>query len=367
MKVRLLIVAGCMNMGGLENQLMNLASNLDTAKYDIAFTSDQLESDYKQDILGKGWEYIFLPSTRDIGILRYCWNLYKLLKKGRYDVIHSHELFHSGLVMLVAFMAGVPKRITHSHSSNDDSAHLNILKRIYHTVMRILIQMFATDRIACSSEAGLFLFGKRNKKKVDIIWNTVETDKYINTGKDNGENGKREFKRIVHVGRFVELKNQRFILRMAAEARKRGNKYVFTFVGDGPTYKKEKEYAEKENLGEIVEFLGRRKDVPDILHNSDLFILPSQFEGMPLSLIEAQTASLPCVVSDTITKEVDFGLNMITRVSLEETVTKWVDIIEEVLLRPRVHNDKILEAIHIKGFDNKDYASKIEKVYLRGL
>lgn len=348
-----------MNTGGLEKQLLNLAYNLNQNKYSIAFTSDQESSDYKEEIISNGWEYIYLPSSRDIGILQYCLKLYEELKRNKYDIVHSHELFHSGLVMLVSFSAGVKKRIAHSHSTKDDSAHASFPKIIYHLLMRMMIRLFATDMIACSSEAGWFLFGKRKEKRIKVIWNTVNTDEFLNPNTSSV----RDVKRIVHVGRFVELKNQRMIMQIAAETNRRGLLYRYTFVGNGPTFEADKGYAETLNLGDKIEFLGNRDDVPNILHESDAFILPSLFEGMPLSLIEAQAAGLHCVVSDTITEEVDFGLGLIHRLSLNDSIKKWADTIEAALRAERPDNEMIQKAIHSKGFDNKDYARKVEEVY----
>lgn len=365
MKKRLLIVAGCMNTGGLEKQLLNLAKNLNPQKYIIDFTSDQRESFYKSEITENGWGYIYLPSTRDVGFLKYCICLYRLLKNQKYDIVHSHELFHSGLVMLVAKIAGVKKRIAHSHSSQDNSSrHYSFVKGIYHCLMRALINVCSTDEIGCSTEAANFLFGKslRNAHKIHVIWNSVDVDKFLPSDRpQEREKGLRQ--KVVHVGRFTPLKNQSMIVEMAREAKNRNDNFQFILVGDGLTFEKEIMHAQSLDVNDYISFYGNRTDVNEILQSCDVFLLPSLFEGMPLSLIEAQAAGLPCVVSDTITNEVDFGIGLIERVRIEDPIGKWVDRIEDAMRHRKATRGEIIEAIHKKGFDNRDFASKIDAVY----
>lgn len=362
-KKKLLIVAGCMNMGGLENQLIHLAANLDQGKYAIDFTSDQKNCDYKETIQRSGWGYIYLPAKSEIGFVGYCRRLYRLLKDNQYDIVHSHELFHSGIVMFIAWLAGINKRISHSHSTNDDSTlHNSLLKALYHLVMRFLVNAFSTDCIGCSSEAAKFLFGRKAIKRDNmyIIVNSVDAIPFLpdELGKQNSDG------HIVgHVGRFADVKNQQFIVRIAKECERQHLDIHFILVGDGPTFMNVQTMADNLRTSNYLEFLGMRTDIPDILKKCNAFILPSKFEGMPLSLIEAQAAGLPCVISDHITAEVDFGIGLLHRVSLKASEKVWVDELKIALNQERPSKQDIIEAIHKLGFDNSDYARKISGVY----
>lgn len=362
-KKKLLIVAGCMNTGGLEKQLLHLAANLEQSKYIIDFTSDQEECDYKRDILSSGWGYIYLPAKSEVGLYQYCKKLYKLLRNNDYDIVHSHELFHSGIVMYVAWLAGVKKRIAHSHSTKDDNTQHNaFLKIIYQRLMRRCIDVFATDCIGCSTQAAVFLFGKimMHTKKVHVIVNSIDTKLFFpqsNTRKAE------EWKTVVHVGRFVDVKNQAFIIQIARESQISNANIRFVFVGDGPTFDLIRTQAcDLERCGYVI-FLGMRSDIPDILRESDVFILPSKFEGMPLSLIEAQTSGLPCVVADHITNEIDIGLGLIKKASLDLPASYWLSQIKAALKIGRPSLEAIKIAVSERGFDNVDYVKKIDRIY----
>ena len=132
-KIRVLIVSGNMDVGGIENQLMHLLRNADKNKFQIDFTTNMEHPFYEEEILSLGGKCIHICNTEGKHFFRYCKELYSVLK-GNYDVVHSHELFHSGLVLLTARLAGVKSRIVHAHNisdANENDSHSSIVRKIY--------------------------------------------------------------------------------------------------------------------------------------------------------------------------------------------------------------------------------------------
>lgn len=354
-----------MNTGGLEKQLVQMGAAIDQTCIQLDYTSDTDPCDFKQDILNSGCGFYYLPSTREVGILQYSKALYKLLKDNKYDVVHSHELFHSGLVLLIAALAGVPQRICHAHSTQDDSTYYSSVRKMYQVMMRFLILIFSTDLLACSTIAGVFLYGRNSTKdpRFRVIFNSVQTELFLSDLKAPAFSRKENWKYIVHVGRFVPLKNHQLMLDIAEIFKKQNKNICFVFVGDGPIYADVEERIRNRELQHYVMLLGLRRDVPEILKTADAFILPSKFEGMPLSVIEAQAAGLPCVIADHITDEVDFGLHLLLRCSLTEELTIWAAAVEKAVSMKHIGKGKRIQAISSLGFDVDDFSRKVGEVY----
>lgn len=364
-KYKILITAGSLGMGGLENQLVYLGKNVDNSKFQIDYTSTCKDAYYKQDIIKAGCGFYVVPDPRKEGTIKYCKALFRLMKDNEYDVVHSQELFHSGIEMFLAWLAKIPKRIAHSHSTKDGSKRNELLKGVYHQLMRLLILLFATDYLACSKVAGQFLYGKKilSNKKFRVVVNSVEAKYFFKETKQRIISKKNDWKYIIHVGRFADVKNHDFMLDIANQFKRNNVKISFIFVGDGELYKHCLERVKKEELQEYVTFLGQRRDVASILLEGDAFILPSLYEGMPLSVIEAQAAGLPCLIADHVAEEVDFGINLIFRYSLKQDSFMWAKKIEEIIKIDHPDKKIILKALHHKGFDVTDFQKNMCKIY----
>ena len=119
-KIKVLIITGKMDVGGIENQMMHLLRNADRKRFQIDFTSTIPNGFYRTEIESLGGNYIQIPHMGRC-VFRYCKALYHVMKNGRYDIVHSQELFHSGIVLAVAKAAGVRSRIAHAHNWCDGS------------------------------------------------------------------------------------------------------------------------------------------------------------------------------------------------------------------------------------------------------
>lgn len=375
-KTRILIVAGTMNVGGIENQLMHLLRQADKVDFQIDYTTTAEKPFFEDEILSLGGKCIHVPPTEGRHFLRYCRTIYRVMKDGQYDIIHSHELFHSGMVLLTARLAGVKHRFVHAHNWCDGDSlgqQSSLKRRFYNAVMRKLIVHNATEFIACSSLAGKFLYGEKVTKRGNyhLVYNSVDTSKFLEQydRTELGEFTDDGWINVLQVGRFTVVKNQLFSAQIADELKRRGRKIRILCVGNEQNdYEAQvRDAIRYQGLENYMYLLGIRKDVDVLMRKSSAFLLPSQYEGMPLVLIEAQAAGLPCVVADTFSHEVDFGLNQISWLPISESAAFWTDRLEEAVKKPRVAKETVVAAVSEKGFDSKVFAEKLCDLYQQSM
>lgn len=367
------MVAGSMHVGGIENQLMHLARNADTNRFQIDFTSTMSDAFYKEEIETLGGKFILIPEMNWKKPIPYCKALYRIMKQGSYDIVHSHELFHSGITLFLAKLAGIPCRFAHAHNWCDDDGtgrKRSLLRSVYNIAMRALINHFSTIQIACSSWAGKFLYGEKKLKKSSyhLVYNSVDTkvflDKYEQ--KESNESCIEDgWKNIINVARISAVKNQVFLVKIANELRKRGSKIRILCAGNGDdSYVAEIHKEIKENnLDNYIQLLGVRNDVAVLMRKSHAFVLPSKYEGMPLVMIEAQASGLPCVSANTYSPEVDFGINLVTWLSLDAGVEVWADALEDAVNKKRASKDMIEAAVKENNFDSRMFAQTLCGLY----
>ncbi|NLZ51832.1 MAG: glycosyltransferase family 1 protein [Thermoanaerobacteraceae bacterium] len=167
---------------------------------------------------------------------------------------------------------------------------------------------------------------------------------------------------VGHVGRFHPLKNHSFLVDVFAEIYKRNKNAVLLLIGDGERKAEIETKVQKLGLAQAVLFLGVRSDVNLLMQAMDVFVFPSRYEGLGVSLIEAQAAGLPCVISDAIPQEVGVVDYLIKRVSLEKDVIEWA---EAVLGCPQQERVNTTERITQKGFSIQQTAKKLQDFYLQ--
>lgn len=371
--IKVLIVAGSMNVGGIENQLMHLLRQADKDCFQIDFTSTAEHPFYQDEIEALGGRCIHIPPT-DGGrhLLRYSCALYLTIKNGEYDIVHSHELFHSGIVLPIAKLAGVKHRFVHAHTwteGNGPNEKKTAVRRAYNFVMRRLIRANATSFIACSSWAGAYVFGEQvlRQKNYHLVFNSVDTARFLARygQRESGEYCEDGWVNVIQVGRFSSEKNQLFTAEIAREFKRRGKRIRVLCAGNmGGDYETAvKKKIEEYGLEQYMLLLGVRKDIDVLLRKSAALLLPSYFEGMPLVLIEAQTSGLPCVTSDNYSPEVDFGAGLIRRLSLEEDVAVWADALEAAVQKQQPPKETIERAVREKSFDSRQFAERICALY----
>ena len=309
-------VLGAMDIGGVESWLMTILRNSDEEQYIHEFIVHRDKKAYFDDEIKQLGSTKYVCTTDNMAT--YPFKLYNLLRQIKPDVVHSHVHSFSGLVLMVAAMAGVKTRISHSHSDTRlvESTSKNRMRESYLKLMRSLIKKYSTSNIAVSEKAAISLYGKdwQRDSKNKIIYCGVDYNRFkdvkcsINYRDDLSI--PKDAIVIGHVGRIEKPKNHAFMIEIIKELRETSDKYYLVFVGNGSLRQSIEALAEDNGVKPFVRFMGTRSDIPEIMCCLfDIFIFPSLWEGLPLTLVEAQFANLPCLVSDAVTKECDLGFS----------------------------------------------------------
>lgn len=361
--LRVLHVVVNMNRGGAETLIMNLYRNIDTEKVQFDFLTCK-EGVFDAEILAMGGKLHRIPYVTDTGHKGYQRDLKGFFTANpEYKIVHSHMDKMSGLVLGAAKKAGVPVRIAHSHNTESEGG---ILTKVYKWYAGNLINLHATDYYACSEAAARWLF-KGKSKKAFIMKNGIETDKFQFCQKtrksirDELMLDKATFV-IGHVGRFSPQKNHLYLIDVFASINQNIPDSVLLLAGDGPLKRKLKKKVEELKLDSKVMFLGVREDINKLLQAFDVFAFPSIHEGLPVTLVEAQGAGLPCFISKAITKEVNMGVGLVKHLSIKDKAS-WIESI--IGLRSNNQSRIIPEDTLLKrGYDIRKTAEVIQSNYL---
>jgi glycosyltransferase involved in cell wall biosynthesis len=317
-----------MNAGGAETFLMKLYRKLDKSKYQMDFAvAVQEEGFYDAEIKKLGGK-IYQITPKSNGIVRNFADIYKLVQRNKYTyVLRTSQHSLSALELFAAKLGGARTRVFRSSNSNTTTGSKKQL--LLHKVCRFMPLLFANVRIAPSTEAAEFMFGKNcvALKKAFLLHNAVDINTYKYSENSRSRLRKElgvEGKFVVgHVGRFNQQKNHQFIIDVFLKLLEVNSEAVLILVGTGELQDEIKRYSEQHGISKSVVFLGVRKDVPELLSAFDVFLFPSFYEGMPNTVIEAQATGLPCIVSNTITKECNIA-DLVTFLSLNVEKDEWV-------------------------------------------
>lgn len=349
---------GSLNPGGVETWLRQIVKHMDSDRIELNFcTFGSKPGLYEEEVKKLGVKVNRCP--RISNLVSMGWFFRRILREGSYHVVHSHVHLFSGLILRWANAEGVPIRIAHSHTTRDDKAGAP-LRRHYSRLMKSWIQSYATHGLATSEDAAAALFGEQwqSDKRFRIFHHGIDLLPFEETVVR--EDVRRELglpqgvSVVGHVGRFVPAKNHRFILKIAAESIRQRPNLHFLLVGDGQLREKTEAEARSEGLLSNIHFVGSRTDVPRLMRGGmDAFIFPSLWEGLPLTLLEAQAAGLPCVFSDNITPEIEVLPAQMNRMSLSRSAGDWAAAILAALQQNRADNDDAL-----KSFSGTDFCLK---------
>lgn len=266
---------------------------------------------------------------------------------------------------------GVPVRLAHSHSTQDGKS--NSLPRIlYRWYTKKLILKYSTHLPGCSKAACEALFGSKcwEDKRTIVIPNAINIELYkkLYNVEDNYLREELQIPKNVpligHIGSFSKPKNHEFLIDIFQSYNKRITDSHLLLVGDGELKEQIVNLVKLKGLEKNVHFLGVRSDVPKILNSIDLLLFPSLYEGLPTVLVEAQTAGVPCVVSNTITREVDLGAGLIKFVDLDDNLNNWLSEINGSITIKRPEWNTRFYALQKHGFDLKKVISTLESIYV---
>lgn len=351
----MLMIFPTMNVsGGIENLFLNYLKNIDRERYSFDFVVHEMnDASVGQAFEDLGAKVFLMPpfSLQSVSTIREKFR--RILLEGHYDIVHSSMANASFLYLSEAKKAGVKVRIQHSHQ--DRAAD-----RLSHAVRNIPLlkigNSFATVNAACSQSAGKFLF---KGKPFFVINNAIDYDKFRFDPEKRVEFRKRyslndEFV-IGTAGRFCPQKNFAHLIRDFAKLKEIRPDARLLIAGDGEQKDSLKLLAAELSLSESVMFLGPVKEMPSFLSSLDCFVFTSLYEGLPVSGVEAQANGVPCVFSDSITREADVSKN-VDFVSLDKPPAFWAKVIAE---KRRDENPPVLS----DSFDIKVQANRLMDFY----
>lgn len=361
MVVKILYVnGGPMNRGGIEAFMMNYVRHMNSNVIHIDFAVTGLEKgDYDEELKSLGCKIYKLPKKSKHPI-DYQKKLKKIFRDTKYDIVHSHADAMSCWVLKVAKECGVPVRIAHSH--NTQHLTTNSIKFQINEFARKNINKYATNRFACSNEAGKWLFGDAPFK---VIHNAIDTSKFaFDFDKKKALREKYGISDdtilLGHVGRFDTQKNHVFLIDMFAELVKENDNYKLMCVGDGWLRADIEKQISKNNLTDKVILAGQQENASDYYNAFDLYVFPSLFEGLAFVLIEAQANGLTCISSDSVSQESNLsGADKMLYLPLEKRT--WVNKVIEMGKPIRFDGGKYVVE---HGYDITHEAKKLEDMYL---
>ena len=366
--IKVLHILKNIQRGGVEQFLLNQYRILKTKniRFDFCLYGPDTSKDDAymiQTFQSMGSRFFYLPYPNK-HFLKFR-NAFKLtLKEQNYQIVHCHQNLFSGVILPIAKAAQVPVRIAHAHTSKERK-NLSVPRKAYTHLMRRQIKRASTHVLGASYAANKFVFG--TKEEAEFLPNGIELESFLKVSEQSlrKELGLPSDRLLIgHVGSFKQIKNHPFLLEVFHEYSLQNQNAHLILIGDGEELQKMKEYAETLGIKRKVHFLGNREEIAELLTDLDLFLFPSLFEGLGISLIEAQAAGIRSLASNTIPSEVDLGLGILRFLDLNQP-EDWVETIKQLLseeyTKPSI--EERCKIIQMKGFNSESSAERLQKIY----
>lgn len=371
MKEKIAIYTDKWMIGGIEQYTINNLKIMDLEKFDIdLITTKKFTGTYDDFLKKNNINLINLgkDKMKDNEIIRLLKSVKKfifVIKNKNYSIVHLniYNAISMFLCFIVKKISPNTKIIVHSHNSNVGHVRLKKMKIAIHYICRYLFRNFIDYRWACSDLAAKWMFGSRSYV---FMANGVNVQRFA-FSKEN----RKKFRDSINItddiiligtiGRLNTQKNQVFSIRLMEEIKILGleKKFQMIIVGDGEDKKKLESYSRK--VGVDVLFISSKEDVEKVYSGMDIMIMPSLFEGLPLTLIEAQISGLYSIVSSNITDQSIFNRNLVYKENLE--VFKWLNILLELSKRVDT-NKRDTGDINLSEFDINVSSKKVENYYM---
>lgn len=357
--IRVLQVVTHMERGGLETMLMNYYRHIDREKVQFDFLVHRQErAAFDDEIEALGGRIYRMPRLVP-------WSKSYLLALDRffdehteYKVVHVHQDCLSSVILKAATQHDIPVRIAHSHNANQDRNLKYPIKLWY----RRSIPCYSTSLFACGKGAGDWMFSGAPyqiiNNAIDAASYTHDLLKYEKMRRQLGLTGELV---VGHVGRFNPQKNHPFLLDIFTSLLKKEPNAALLLVGSGEGMPKIQAKAQELGIAERVRFLGVRSDVADLMQAMDVFVFPSLYEGLPVTMVEAQASGLPCIISDKVPPECILTDGLVNIMPLSASPEAWAEKILTMRAVPRTDRH---EEIAAHGFDITTEAVKLQEFYL---
>lgn len=355
-----------MDMGGIENLLMNVYRNIDRDRVQFDFMVHRSKDAYfDEEIQALGGKIYKCSPFNPIKHFKYMGDINRVLSENKgYNIIHAHSELNMW-PLKVAKKHGIPVRISHSHNTKQ----IKDLKWAFMEYEKLFLKKQCTDLFACSKDAAIWLYGKRavEQNNVTYIKNGIKVDDFkfeIDIRNKVRKKLKLENKFVVgHVGRFMKQKNHKFILEVFKEIKKLKQDAVLILIGEGELEEEIKRKAKDMDIYNDIRFLGVRDDVKYLMQAMDVFLFPSFYEGLGIVLVEAQALGLISVVSENIPEEA-FITDLVYQISLKNSADYWAKKIIDIYSKNSENRIGRQKEIINAGYDIVCTAKFLEEFYL---
>lgn len=338
---------GQMNYGGVEAVVTNYycAMDRDRIQFDF-FVEENSSLPRMTELEALGARFYRLPMLSR-GPNRYVRALRDHLREEGPAIVHAHMSTLNVFPLWAAVQAGVPVRICHTHTTdNPGEGKKSVMKRL----LRPIAARHATDLFACGKVAAQWMYGS-HAEQAHILPNAIDLRRF-SFDQARRENARQalgltpDTLALGHVGRFCYQKNHAFLIEMFACLLASRKDAVLLLIGDGELQAEVRTLAQRLGIIDRVMFIGTRTDVETFYDAMDVFLLPSYYEGLPVSGLEAQASGLRCVFSENVTREA--GLLSSTQYLPLEDMGAWVSASIAAGNKTR---EQDLSALSAAGFD----------------
>ncbi len=372
-KIKVLFFVDRMRVGGIQVLLVNLFRKFprEEISYELLLLDDGEHYDLEDQVRDMGIRVyklkgIWLRKPSDFS--RYCREVERFFADHHdYRAVHMNSGPKNYYILKCAKKYGIPVRIAHSHNTGYQT-HSKIQAAIGNVFKRPL-RKYANVRLACSDLAGAWMFGERSVRdgKVIILPNGIDLDRFafdlsVRSAKRE-ELGVEDKIVIGHVGRFTTQKNHTFLIDIFEEIHRENPNTLLLLAGIGEKMDEIREKVKQLQLEDAVCFLGFRTDVTQLTQAMDVFVMPSLYEGFPVTGVEAQASGLPCLFSDTITREVRI-LDQVEYLSLQAPAKKWA--LKALQLVNSSDRERSGDLLRQKGYDIEDMIQRLMRLYRTG-
>lgn len=366
-KTAILEIANMEGRYGIENYLMNMLRNFNMNKVVIYFLSS-VPGPFDDEIKSYGCKiFRIAPLGSSISkIIKHNRELRMLFRNHpEIKTVHIHGNTAIGCMdARIAKEMGIDKIVIHSHNDGCN----NIRSYALHLLGRLIIAGCATNRVCCSEEAGKWMFGNHNS--FTVLKNAINLNKYrysyemaCKLKRQMGLEGKKV---IGHVGRMEKQKNHSFILDVFSIVHEKHPDTVLLLVGNGSLRSEIEDKVVKLGLTDSVVYIKQSDSVNELLLVMDIFLFPSLWEGLGISLVEAQASGLNCIASEAIKTEVCVT-SLVERISVSKGAEEWSDLTWNTLEKNKDRNrdsQEYMDQLRIAGYDEKNAAEILQSLYI---
>lgn len=362
------IVGMSNNPGGVETYILNFVSVLEKKYHFVLINTDPSNAIAYEDELKNLHAKIFLASGA-FSLESYFQRKKKakmILQSVDADIVYVNALTPNNAYWVRAAKQLKINAVYHSH--NDSGLYSNPLKAVAAAIMKPFNQytLSYAVKLAASLDSGQYMFGK--KARFEVVYNSIYTSKWKFNPLErikirNKLNIKNDKKVIVSVARLDTQKNSIRLIKILATLFKFDNTFCAVLVGDGPLRSEIESKIAEAGMTDKIMLLGMQKNVAPLLWASDIFILPSLFEGLPFVIVEAQAAGLPSIVSDGVIPSVADVTDQVFSINLSASDTEWSDLIRQISLTSDSDRLEMNQLVRDSRFSIEAFTQQIIRIF----